>query len=141
MPAASPNPSDAVDPLTEMVRRLGGRCEKPDAAMCAKLWEADHQRNALLYNDEVYGTKLADEFNEGCYTIDAVAEALIDARRERDEARARCAELEALCKQAASVMMEAAKQIDEMTEEPWPESPERNMAARLRAAAEKERGA
>src|SRR5690606_30931418 len=55
---------------------------------CCK-WEEDNQRRALEYWDGEYGTTLAEEFPYGCDTIEHVAEALIVARLELEEARER----------------------------------------------------
>lgn len=77
-------PSDFDRLVAEVERLRATRCENPGAASCAKQWEADHQWTAI----EIHG--LADEFEAdyGCDAIDAVCEALVNARRENERLRA-----------------------------------------------------
>lgn len=80
------------EPGTDMARLLIAnrllRRELEEARKCCR-WEASNQRRALEYWDGEYGTTLAEEFPFGCDTIEHVAEALIVARRELEEARER----------------------------------------------------
>jgi len=64
---------DAVGCLTD---RMSVKCQQPEAATCARLWEADHARQQL----EAVDPELADEFPWGCDTVEHLATALLAAR-------------------------------------------------------------
>jgi uncharacterized protein YdcH (DUF465 family) len=79
--------ADEVDRLTDRVEELTGeiehlrerlavKCQQPEAATCAKLWEVDHARRQL----EAVDPALADEFPWGCDTVEHLATALLAAR-------------------------------------------------------------
>ena len=67
--------------LQDALARLSVKCEHPEAAKCAKLWAADHDRAQL----EAVDPALAEEFPFGCDTVEHLAVALLAAREQRDE--------------------------------------------------------
>jgi hypothetical protein len=56
--------------------RIAVKCEHPNVAQCAKLWEADTFRRQL----EWVSKELAAEFPFGCDTVEHLATALLEAR-------------------------------------------------------------
>jgi hypothetical protein len=57
-------------------RRLAVKCEHPNAAQCAKLWQADTNQRQL----KDVSPELADEFPWGCDTVEHLATALVASR-------------------------------------------------------------
>ncbi len=95
--------ADTAGLVAALRRRAEAKCAQPGAASCAREWERDHQRAAVVE------AGLGEEFTASCDAIQDVVEALVAARLELAALRRRAEEAEAMIRKIGHAAVQAGR--------------------------------